>query len=82
MLDIKKAIEDLSKMGFRCEEGTTESAEPSVTAIFQTARGPLEIFAIEAGARFGKPNGTVKFYYKISNARLLAAARQTIKANA
>lgn len=69
-------------MGFRCEESTTESADPSVTAVYQTGRGPLEIFAIQAGARFAKPNGTAKYYYEISNARLLATARQTIKANA
>lgn len=82
MLNIKKAYEDLSAMGFQCEEKTTESSEPSITAVYQTGRGPLEIFAIQAGARFAKPNGTAKYYYEISNARLLATARQTIKANA
>ena len=81
MLNIEKIYKDLRAMGFQCEEGTAESSEPSITAVYQTGRGPLEIFAIRAGARFAKPNGTAKYYYKISDAQLIAAARRTIKAN-
>ena len=50
-------------------------------AEIQTGKGPMSIFFIEQGARIAKPNGTAKYYYKVSNAKLIKYIDQIIAAN-
>lgn len=41
----------------------------------------MEIFFVEKGARIRKPNGTVKYYYEVSNAKLIATIKKIVEFN-
>ena len=52
-----------------------------MVASIETGRGLLSVLCLPEGARLGKPNGSSKYLYECSEAKLWAVVEQTIKAN-
>lgn len=72
----------LKNKGFEVEEERGEfTGEQMVTATFQTKNGEMAVYAIAGGARIGKPNGSHKYYYEISDAKLARYVQQVIENN-
>lgn len=58
-------------------------AENGYVAEVKVGKGTatMEIFFIEQGARIRKPNGTVKYYYEVSNGRLISTIKKIAEFN-
>lgn len=81
MMSMNRVAAGLSRIGMNVEMKTGEDGKPTVNATIETGRGTLSVFCIAKGARLGKPNGTSKYLYECSEAKLWATVEQTIKAN-
>ena len=81
MMNLERVNAGLSGLGMKVTAGTTEAGHPQIEASIETKKGQLYVFAIDKGARLAKPNGTVKYLYECTEAKLRAVVLQTIKAN-
>lgn len=81
MMNLDRVAVGLSRIGMDVEMKTGEDGKPTLVATIETGRGTLSVLCIAEGARLGKPNGTSKYLYECSEAKLRATVEQTIKAN-
>lgn len=81
MMNLDRVAVGLSRIGMDVEMKTGEDGKPTLVATIETGRGTLSVLCIAKGARLGKPNGTSKYLYECSEAKLRATVEQTIKAN-
>ena len=80
MMNLERVSAGLSGLGMNVAVGT-EDGYLQVEATIETQKGLFCVYAIEKGARLAKPNGTVKYLYECTEAKLRAVVLQTIKAN-
>lgn len=72
----------LAKQGFSVKwEDSEFLAAGCIRAEADTRNGIMTVYATAEGARIGKPNGSHKYYYGVSDAKLAHYVQQVIASN-